>query len=137
MAAVQVTIVQPLQVTTTQQMAFGSIAPPGEGTQIFRLDVLSAAVQPGAGSGTAGGHALLAEFTVTGDPGRELDVQAEVTQDFADPALSLGELRVVGAGTLDGSGQTTVRIGGTLTVAAGATPASYGDAVITVTVNYP
>lgn len=135
-APVRVTIVQPLQVSTTQQMEFATIAPPSEGTQTFRLDALSATLEPGPGTGTASGEALLAEFSVTGDPDRALDVQAEVTQDFADPALSLGELRVAGSAAFDSSGQATVRIGGTLTVAAGATPASHGDAVITVTVHY-
>ncbi|MDF1553974.1 MAG: DUF4402 domain-containing protein [Deferrisomatales bacterium] len=136
-APVHVTIVQPLQMSTTQVMEFGTIAPPSEGTQTFRLDALSATLEPGPGTGTASGEAFLAEFAVTGDPDRALDVQAEVTQDFADPALSLGNLQVGGADAFDSGGQATVRIGGTLSVAAGATPATHGDAVITVTVNYP
>jgi hypothetical protein len=135
-APVRVTIVEPLQVSTTQQMGFAAITPPGEGSQTFRLDPLTAALEPGPGTGTASGGALLAEFTVTGDPDRALDVQAEVTRNFSDPALSLGELRIAAADAFDSGGQATVRVGGTLTVTAGAAPATHDDAVITVTVNY-
>ena len=135
-APVHVTIVQPVQLSATQHMEFGAISPPGDGVQTFRLDALSATLEPGSGTGSATGEALLAEFTVTGDPDRALDVQATVTRDFGDPSLSLGDLSIADSNTFDGDGQATVRIGGTLTVAADATPASHGDAVITVTVNY-
>ena len=135
-APVHVTIVQPVQLSATQRMEFGAISPPGDGVQTFRLDALSANLEPGSGTGSATGEAMLAEFTVTGAPDRTLDVQAEVTRDFADPALSLADLSVAGSNAFDRDGQATVRVGGTLTVAAGALPASHDDAVITVTVNY-
>lgn len=135
-APAHVTIVEPLQLSATQQMEFGTIAPPSSGSQSFRLDVSSEVLQAGSGDGAAGGQALLAEFTLTGDPLRALAVSAEVTQDFGDPALSLGDLQVTGGDAFDASGQVAVRIGGTLTVASDAAPASHGDAVITVTVDY-
>lgn len=135
------TIVIPITITATQDLAFGKINANGGGTVVIATDGSRSVGGGDVALVTTGSVETQAQFTVTGVdgatyaitlPGAPIDIE-----NANNETMSVGTFTSDpnGTGTLTG-GTETLNVGGTLTVGAAQDPGDYtGDFTVTVEYN--
>jgi hypothetical protein len=138
------TVYNPISISKTSDMAFGSILPPASGTATVSLSTAGAA-------STTGGFLLAstrsaAAFTITGEGGQAFSLVAPTTIPLISSGhtLMVSTIRSIGSGAtstlslsgaLGTSGSSLLRVGGTLLVPSGTTRGAYTGSLM-VSVNY-
>lgn len=143
---IQAIVLDPVQITQTRTLNFGSLTESGTGGTLavdnLDADTAGGSVTSIGGTITAGG------FTLKGSTGLQIDVTAPASVAISDGlanTMAVGSFTVDGAaGTINATAftrslaaatETGFRLGGTLTVGAAQTSGTYTGSV-TVTANY-
>ena len=132
--------VQPaLSLTLIASPSWGQVVRPTSGTAEYKLDYSSGAVTVVSGLGYAFDNGHFGEYTLSGAPNAPVAYTVAIGA-FSGSGVSVVEADINGAsdtgtGTLDGSGNMDIRVGGTLDIASNATVAVQ-TATVTVTVDY-
>lgn len=137
------TIFQPIAITKTADLTFGTIVRPLAGSGVVTINASTGArtVDPGVGQLGSGFHQ--ATYSVTGEGGQAFNIGIPtgfvMTRTGGSETLTVNLASSVASGTLSSSlgsqGTQTFGVGGTLTVANTTASGAYTGS-FTVTVNY-
>jgi len=142
--SIQAIILDPVQITATEVLNFGSLTATTAGTVVMdNADTLT----PSAGITSVGGTITSGGFTLKGSTGRAIDVTAPASVNIASggDTMSVSEFTVDGGGvdinataftrSLAAATETGFKLGGTLNVGAAQAAGTYTGSV-TLTANY-
>jgi len=140
-----VTVLRALTLTETTPMGWGSVARPGNGTADYTLNYSTGAVTLSGTTSTAfpgfaWDNGVAGVWAVTGEPSTAISFSVSIgafdgTVPVTVQAAHINGTSSSGTGTLDGSGNFTLNVGGIIRVSATAT-LGLQTATVTVTVDY-
>lgn len=137
------TVVTPIAITAAANLAFGSFAPGAGGT----VTVSTSGVRGATGAVLMSGTGSAARFDITGEAGTTYSISHSGSTElsngsatmmltkFSDLTGANGTSGTATSGTLDGAGEQSLYVGGTLTVSASQATGVYTGTVI-ATVEY-
>jgi len=132
--------VQPaLSLSLIASPSWGQVVRPTSGSAQYKLDYSTGAVTVVSGLGYAFDNGHFGEYTLTGSPNAPVAYPVSIGA-FSGSGVTVIESDIngtaaSGTGTLDGTGNMDIRVGGTLALASTATVAVQ-TATVTVTVDY-
>jgi hypothetical protein len=132
-------IIQPISITKSTDLLFGTVAKPSSGSGTVAINATSGARSVGGGVTAVGAGTGRATFAVAGDANRAFSatVPASFTLGNGVPADNItvtltGDTPL----TLDGSGAAVIGVGGSFTLASGQTVGAYtGNFTVSVAYN--
>jgi len=134
-----VTVIPSLTITRNSDTNWGRVMVPASGTATYLLDYRTGATSLTAGNGFCFSDGNAGDYSITGLAGATVSYSVSVGS-FSGSGLSIASMEInghtnSGTDTLDGSGNLTLKLGGTLDVDSTATVAQQ-TAQITLSVNY-
>lgn len=140
-ATATATLITPISIAVSNNMEFGTIAASATaGTVSLDTATNTRSATGGVFLQSGGAAAQIAEFAVTGEPDHSFSITSPasiVLSGSGGGSLSLALTGTTSPSTLDGSGNSIIKIGGTLSVPANALSGTYSNTTdLTVTVNY-
>jgi hypothetical protein len=140
-ATATATLITPISIAVDNNMDFGTIAASATaGTVTLDTATNTRSASGGVYLQSGGAAAQIAQFTVTGEPNHSFAVSspASISLDRSGGgSLTLALTGTTSPSTLDETGSSTIKIGGTLSVPASALAGAYTNTTdLTVTINY-
>jgi hypothetical protein len=132
--------VQPaITLTLVASPSWGRVVCPPSGTATYALDYAAGGVTVTSGDGYAFNDGQNGQYSVTGAASAPISFSVSIGS-FSGTGITVVGATINGAsssgtGTLDGSGDLTLKVGGIITVAAAATVETQ-TATVTVTIDY-